>query len=160
MNTVTAIGQQLTDYLKITYTPRGVLVHDFEYRAPQNAVRTITPKLYSSGFRSLGISKLVVEQVKPEIIDKADAVQIAFLLLIAGNATMVNMIELLKADPSLVPSFAEELGRYRTVSALAIRRTANDNLIKANEDIIASNQSTNRDADRSLYRLCHSTHCV
>ena len=40
------------------------------------------------------ISKLAVEQLKPGHIDKSDAVQIAFLLLVAGNATMVNMIAL------------------------------------------------------------------
>ena len=40
------------------------------------------------------ISKLAVEQLKPGYIDKSDAVQIAFLLLVAGNATMVNMIAL------------------------------------------------------------------
>lgn len=43
------------------------------------------------------ISKLCTEQVKPGIIGKADAVQIAFLLLVAGNATMVNMIALVSA---------------------------------------------------------------
>ncbi|PON25739.1 cytochrome P450 55A1 [Trichoderma gamsii] len=113
------------------------------------------------------ISKLVVEQVNLGIIEKADAVQIAFLLLVAGNATMVNMIALgvvtlfqhpeqlaqLKADPSLAPAFVEELCRYHTASALAIKRTAKvdieigGKLIKANEGIIASNQSANRDAD-------------
>ena len=40
------------------------------------------------------VSKLVVEQLKPGNIEKSDAVQIAFLLLVAGNATMVNMIAL------------------------------------------------------------------
>jgi nitric oxide reductase len=40
------------------------------------------------------ISKLVVEQVKPGHLAKEDAVQTAFLLLVAGNATMVNMIGL------------------------------------------------------------------
>jgi nitric oxide reductase len=40
------------------------------------------------------VSKLVVEQLKPGHIEKSDAVQIAFLLLVAGNATMVNMIAL------------------------------------------------------------------
>lgn len=40
------------------------------------------------------ISKLCTEQVKPGNIEKPDAVQIAFLLLVAGNATMVNMIAL------------------------------------------------------------------
>lgn len=40
------------------------------------------------------ISKLVVEQLNLGNIEKSDAVQIAFLLLVAGNATMVNMIAL------------------------------------------------------------------
>lgn len=38
------------------------------------------------------ISKLVTEQVKPGHIERSDAVAIAFLMLVAGNATMVNMI--------------------------------------------------------------------
>lgn len=49
------------------------------------------------------ISKLVVEQLRPGNIEKSDAVQIAFLLLVAGNATMVNMIALVSA-PSPVLS--------------------------------------------------------
>jgi nitric oxide reductase len=40
------------------------------------------------------ISKLAVEQVKPGYIEHSDAVAIAFLMLIAGNATMINMISL------------------------------------------------------------------
>ena len=52
------------------------------------------------------VSKLVVEQLKPGHIEKSDAVQIAFLLLVAGNATMVNMIALVsfvvKQTPSMV----------------------------------------------------------
>lgn len=43
------------------------------------------------------VSQLVTEQVKPGHLDKADAVQMAFLLLVAGNATMVNMIALVSA---------------------------------------------------------------
>ncbi len=43
------------------------------------------------------ISQLMTEQVKTGNLDKADAVQIAFLLLVAGNATMVNMIALVSA---------------------------------------------------------------
>lgn len=42
------------------------------------------------------ISKLVVEQLKPGHIEKSDAVQIAYLLLVAGNATMVSMIALVR----------------------------------------------------------------
>lgn len=48
------------------------------------------------------ISRLVVEQVNTGVIEKADAVQIAFLLLVAGNATMVNMIALVRYLPLLV----------------------------------------------------------
>jgi fungal nitric oxide reductase len=40
------------------------------------------------------ISKLVTDQLRPGHIEKSDAIQIAFLLLVAGNATMVNMIAL------------------------------------------------------------------
>jgi len=47
------------------------------------------------------ISKLVVEQLRPGHIEKSDAVQIAFLLLVAGNATMVNMIALVWPNPRL-----------------------------------------------------------
>ncbi|RDL29890.1 Uncharacterized protein BP5553_10517 [Venustampulla echinocandica] len=113
------------------------------------------------------ISKLVVEQLKPGHIQKADAVQIAFLMLVAGNATMVNMINLgivtlfqnpaqlkeVKADPSLVPAFVEELCRYHTASAMATRRvtkvdiTLGGKTIKAGEGIIAATQSGNRDED-------------
>ncbi|UKZ54429.1 hypothetical protein TrVGV298_008237 [Trichoderma virens] len=166
---------------KIIYTILGVPFHDLEYLTHQNAIRTngsstarglldYLTKLVDQRIQEPKddlISKLVVEQVKPGVIEKADAVQIAFLLLVAGNATMVNMIALgvvtlfqhpeqlaqLKADPSLAPAFVEELCRYHTASALAIKRTAKvdieigGKLIKANEGIIASNQSANRDAD-------------
>lgn len=65
------------------------------------------------------ISKLVVEQVSRDYIplfgaqshirpgklnaghiEKSDAVQIAFLMLVAGNATMVNMINLVSHAPA------------------------------------------------------------
>jgi hypothetical protein len=39
---------------------------------------------------------LVVEQLRPSNVEKSDVVQIAFLLLVAGNATMVNMIALVR----------------------------------------------------------------
>ncbi|TGZ76836.1 cytochrome P450 [Ascodesmis nigricans] len=113
------------------------------------------------------ISMLVTEYVQPGKLEKADAVQIAFLLLVAGNATMVNMIALgvwtldqhpdqlakLKQDPSLVPKFVEELCRYHTASALATRRVAKETIqlhgqtIPAGTGLIAATQSGNRDAD-------------
>ena len=77
-------------------------------------------------------------QVKPGNLSQDDAVQIAFLLLVAGNATMVNMINLgvvtlferpeqlkeLQNDPGLAHNFVEELCRYHQGSAMATRRVA------------------------------------
>ncbi|KAG5770427.1 hypothetical protein H9Q73_013185 [Fusarium xylarioides] len=172
----------------IIYTLLGVPFKDLEYLTRQNAIRTngsSTAREASAANQELLdylatlveerlvepkddiISKLCTEQVKPGTIDKSDAVQIAFLLLVAGNATMVNMIALgvatlaqhpdqlaqLKANPSLAPQFVEELCRYHTASALAIKRTAKedvmigDKLVRAKEGIIASNQSANRDEE-------------
>lgn len=77
-------------------------------------------------------------QVRPGNLSQDDAVQITFLLLVAGNATMVNIINLgvvtlfeypeqlkeLKKDPSLAHNFVEELCRYHQGSAMATRRVA------------------------------------
>jgi len=113
------------------------------------------------------ISRLVIEQLIPGNIEKTDVVQTGFLILVAGNATMVNMINLgvvtllqhpdqlneLKADPSLSKAFVEELCRFHTASAMALRRVAKvditlgGKLIKAGEGIISSNQSANRDEE-------------
>lgn len=94
--------------------------------------------------------------------------QTAFLMLVAGNATMVNMIALgvvtlfqnpdqmeeIKADPATwAPKFVEELSRYHTASAMAIKRTAKEDVeiggkvMKKGDGIIASNQSANRDEE-------------
>ena len=64
------------------------------------------------------ISKLVVEQLKPGHIEKSDAVQIAFLLLVAGNATMVNMIALVSFLVKQSQSTADiKIGRCRASQA-------------------------------------------
>jgi nitric oxide reductase len=111
------------------------------------------------------ISKLIVEQLRPGHLMHQDVVQISFLLLVAGNATMVNMITLgvvtmlqhpaqldeLKNDRSLTNNMVEELLRYHTASALATRRVAKEDIrlggkvIKTGDGVIASNQSGNRD---------------
>ncbi|GAB1210317.1 hypothetical protein APSETT445_009108 [Aspergillus pseudonomiae] len=84
------------------------------------------------------ISTLVMEQLKPGHLEKLDVVQVVFLLLVAGNATVVSMIALgvvtllehpeqlsrLMEDPSLSKLFVEELCRFHTASALATRRVA------------------------------------
>ncbi|KAL8302923.1 hypothetical protein RB600_006682 [Gaeumannomyces tritici] len=177
----------------VIYTLLGVPFEDLAFLTTQNAVRTngsaTAQEAASANYwvihrTLLGyladlvdkriaepkddlISKLATEQLKPANIEKSDAVQIAFLLLVAGNATMVSMIALgvvtlfqnpgqlaeLKADPSLAPAFVEELCRFHTGSALAMKRVAKEEVeiggqrIRAGEGIIASNQSANRDAD-------------
>jgi len=114
------------------------------------------------------ISHLVTQQVIPGHITKETAVQIAFLLLVAGNATMVSMIalgvvellkhpgqlDMLKKDPvKWTGPFVEELCRYHTASALATKRVAKEDVviggksIKKGEGIIAATMSGNRDED-------------
>lgn len=58
-----------------------------------NYIGTLVDKRLAEPKNDL-ISELVVNQVSKGIIEKSDAVQIAFLLLVAGNATLVNMINL------------------------------------------------------------------
>lgn len=85
---------------------------------------------------------MVVEQVTKGTLEKSDAVQIAFLLLVAGNMTMVNMINLgvvellrhpgekeeLIANPGLAPGFVEELCRFHTASGMAMKRVAKEDI--------------------------------
>ncbi|EHK98453.1 putative Cytochrome 55A3 [Glarea lozoyensis 74030] len=114
------------------------------------------------------ISLLVDNQLKAGRLQKADVTQIAFLLLVAGNATMISMIALgivtalqhpeqledLRSEPEKwSPKFVEELCRYHTASALATKRVAKEDinlggkLIKKGEGIIAATQSGNRDEE-------------
>ncbi|KAK2777215.1 cytochrome p450 55a3 [Colletotrichum kahawae] len=172
----------------IIYTILGVPFEDLEYLTQQNAIRTngsgtalqaqaanqelldylanLVDKRSEQPKDDL-ISKLVVEQLRPGHIEKSDAVQIAFLLLVAGNATVVNMIALgviellrnptqladLKSNPSLSKTFVEELCRYHTGSSMAMKRVAKEDIvlggqtIKAGEGIIAANASGNRDEE-------------
>ncbi|ORX93938.1 cytochrome P450 55A3 [Clohesyomyces aquaticus] len=172
----------------IIYGILGVPFEDLEFLTQQNAIRSngsATATEASTANKTLLdyigklvdqrgespkedlISKLVTEQVKPGHIERSDAVQIAFLMLVAGNATMVSMINLgvvtllqypeqlakLKANPSLSSAFVSELCRYHTGSAMATRRVAKVDIelaghaIKAGEGIIAATQSASRDED-------------
>ncbi|KAI5459316.1 cytochrome P450 55A3 [Mariannaea sp. PMI_226] len=172
----------------IIYTILGVPFEDLEYLTQQNAIRSngsATAQEASAANQELLnylgdlvdkrvkepkndlISKLVVEQLNLGMIEKSDAVQIAFLLLVAGNATMVNMIALgvvvlmqhpeqlaqLKQNPSLAVPFVQELCRYHTGSSMAMKRVAKVDIelggktIRAGDGIIASNQSANRDEE-------------
>jgi len=173
----------------IIYTLLGVPFKDLEFLTRQNSIRTngsATARDASAAANELVryltdltdkrleepkddiVSQLATDYVKTGKLSKEDAVQTAFLLLVAGNATMVNMIALgivtlfqhpdqlaeLKADPKKwAGPFVEELCRYHTASAMAMKRTAKEDveiggkLIKAGQGIIASNQSANRDED-------------
>jgi nitric oxide reductase len=172
----------------IIYGILGTPIKDLDYLTSCNAVRTngsstaaqaanankelldYLGKLADAKTQNPGddlISKLVVEQLKPGNLARDDVVQIAFLMLVAGNATMVNMINLgvvtlldhpeqlaeLKKDPSLSKNFVEELCRFHTASSFATRRVAKEDItlggktIKAGEGIIAATQSANRDED-------------
>ena len=171
----------------VIYTILGVPFKDLEFLTHQNAIRTngsSTAREASAAAAGLidYLGKLVdarMKEPKDDLVstlckaveagklDRTSAVQVAFLLLVAGNATMVNMIalgvatlakypsqlELLKADPSLAANMVQELCRYHTASAMALKRVALEDVviggktIKAGEGIIASNYSGNRDAD-------------
>lgn len=114
------------------------------------------------------ISLLVTEQLSKGNLRKHDVTQMAFLLLVAGNATMVSMIALgivtllqhpnqlqeLERNPERwTAPFVEELCRYHTASALATKRVAKEDVviggktIRRGEGIIAATQSGNRDED-------------
>lgn len=82
------------------------------------------------------ITTLVTEQLKPGKIQLDDLVQVVFLMLVAGNATMVSMIALgvvtflqhplqlaaVRANPTLMNNAVKELCRFHTASALASRK--------------------------------------
>ncbi|KAL5360530.1 cytochrome P450 55A2 [Aspergillus floccosus] len=172
----------------IIYHILGVPTEDMDYLTQKNAVRSsgsstaaaaqdaneellaylgsLVDKLIVNPQKDV-ISTLIAEQLNPGHLDRLDVVQLAFLLLVAGNATMVNMINLgvvtllehpaqleeLRSDPSLARNFVEELCRFHVASSFATRRVAKvditlrDKHVKAGEGIIASNQSANRDED-------------
>eukprot|EP01089_Gocevia_fonbrunei_P005439 TRINITY_DN1586_c0_g1_i2.p1 TRINITY_DN1586_c0_g1~~TRINITY_DN1586_c0_g1_i2.p1 ORF type:complete len:289 (+),score=80.86 TRINITY_DN1586_c0_g1_i2:51-917(+) len=111
------------------------------------------------------ISKLVVEQMRPGHLEREDLVQVTFLLLVAGNATVAGLINLgvvsllqhpwqlaeLKQNPTLSKAAVEEICRYHTASSLATRRVAltdvllGGKVIKKNDGVILSNEAANRD---------------
>lgn len=171
----------------VIYTILGVPHKDLEFLTLQNAIRTSgssTAREASAASAGLleYLGKLVdVRMAEPQDdlvsclcravaagkLDRSGAVQVAFLLLVAGNATMVNMIALgvatlakysdqltlLKADPGLAANMVQELCRFHTASAMALKRVALQDVhlggrtIRAGEGIIASNYSGNRDVD-------------
>ncbi|KAI8468697.1 MAG: cytochrome P450 [Monoraphidium minutum] len=112
------------------------------------------------------LSAVVRAHFKTGGITRDQLVAHAFLLLVAGNATVASMVNLgtfelltrpdqlaaLKEEPALLPAAVEEMCRYHTASALALRRVAVKDAdvgvtpVKAGEGLIALNMSANRDA--------------
>jgi cytochrome P450 len=115
------------------------------------------------------ISTLVVEQLRPGRLSKAQVASMGTIMLIAGHETTANMIALgtlallehpsqldeLRAtdDPKLVANAVEELLRYLTIAHGGLRRVATEDVevggqsVKAGEGIILVSEVSNRDAD-------------
>lgn len=84
------------------------------------------------------ISDLVENQLKQGHLEKEDVVNLAFLVLVAGNAALINSIALgvitllqhpqqleeLRKNAMIAPRVVNELLRYHTASALNSRRAA------------------------------------
>jgi len=113
------------------------------------------------------ISKLIVEQMKPGNLEKEDVNTLAFLVLTAGNAALINSIGFdvltllrhpdrlndLKNNPSLISQAVNEILRYHTVSALNSRCATKDDVMFGGQHIpkgtgvICSVQSADRDEE-------------
>ncbi|TKA78497.1 hypothetical protein B0A55_01995 [Friedmanniomyces simplex] len=114
------------------------------------------------------ISKMVVEHYQKGRLQRDEVDQLAFLVLVAGNATLINLIGLgtftmlqhpdqlnnFKKDTKvLAKPMVNELLRYHTASALNGRRVAIKDFtlrgleIKAGEGVITSNQAADRDEE-------------
>lgn len=142
----------------VMYRVLGIPPKDMEYLAKCNAVRTngsatatqasaantelvsylkalIEAKAANPTEDDNLINTLIKEQLQTKRIALDDLVQVVFLMLVAGNATMVSMIALgvstflqhpqqlaeLKANPALYRNAVVELCRFHTASALATR---------------------------------------
>ena len=110
-------------------------------------------------------SRLAIEQVQKANLTHDELVSMAFLLLVAGNATTANMIALgtltllehpeqlaeLRENPSLINDAVEEIFRFLTGSQFATRRLAledvqiGDQLIRKGDGVWALNASANDD---------------
>ncbi|MET7401031.1 cytochrome P450 [Dactylosporangium sp. NPDC005572] len=113
------------------------------------------------------ISNLVVEQLRPGLLSRAELVSMLQLLLTAGHETTANMIALgtlallrhpevldevrSTDDPELIANTVEELLRWLNVVHTGRRRVALADLelvgeqIKAGEGVIAAHDIANRD---------------
>ncbi|PRW58572.1 cytochrome P450 55A3 isoform B [Chlorella sorokiniana] len=114
------------------------------------------------------LSEIVKNDLRNGNISRDQLIAHAFLLVVAGNATVASMINLgvvellanpdqlaaFKEDPeACAPGLALEICRFHSASALALRRVALEDVqlggqtIRKNEGIIALNMSANRDEE-------------
>jgi cytochrome P450 len=127
--------------------------------------RLIAKKEADPGAGDDVISRLVIDQILPGNLSHNDAIVHVRQLLLAGHDTTANMIalgaltlfehpdqlEMLKANPGLVPGAVEEMLRYLTIAQFNSGRVAledvevNGHLIKAGDGVVASLAAANRD---------------
>lgn len=138
-----AAGKQLYDYLDSLMATKD--------KSPQNDL----------------LSRLMVEQVRPGLLSRKDAIELARFILIAGHETTANMIglstlallmhpeqaKLMKEneDPAFLVNAVDELFRYVSVAHNGRRRVAiediqvGDQIVKAGEGLILMNNIGDRD---------------
>ncbi|MPY44416.1 cytochrome P450, partial [Streptomyces phyllanthi] len=113
------------------------------------------------------ISRLVIEQVRPGHLTRAELCSTAVLLLLAGHEPTSNMISLGvlallqhpeqlaelrdSDDPKVAANAVEELLRYLTIGHSGVRRVAmedvelNGQIIRAGEGVVLLGDAANRD---------------
>ncbi|MET8566267.1 cytochrome P450 [Streptomyces flaveolus] len=114
------------------------------------------------------LDELVHDRLRTGELDRADAVSLAIILLVAGHETTANMISLgtytllrhpgrlaeLRADPALLPTVVEELMRMLSI-AEGLQRVALEDIeiagttIRAGDGVLFSTSVINRDT--SMY---------
>ncbi|KAK8044167.1 cytochrome P450 55A1 [Apiospora rasikravindrae] len=115
------------------------------------------------------ISRLVTEQLKPGHLTEDQVTTLAFLVLTAGNAALINSISLgvltllqhpdqladfKKRPEELAPQLVTEITRYHTASGLNSRRAVKQDiviggqLLKMGEGVICAVQAANRDGEK------------
>ncbi|MYX42911.1 cytochrome P450 [Streptomyces sp. SID89] len=112
------------------------------------------------------LDDLVRQRMAEGEVDRAEAVALAIILLVAGHETTANMISLgtytllqhperlaeLRADPALLPAAVEELMRLLSIADGLLRMATEDieaagTTIRAGDGVIFSTSVINRDQD-------------